>query len=110
MPLDAEKIRELLAKQKQKASRKTGGRSKTKARDPNDRSYKAWFALSQEIINKETQEPLRCENPDCWDPRPPKHGGQFVVEMGGKLMCRYCFVEGWLTSNPNQETIGNIDE
>src|SRR5215472_5014034 len=104
MPLDPAKIRELLAR-KQAAPRRTGGRPKSKQRDPNDRSYKAWFALSSEILNKETNEPRRCENPSCIDPRPPRHGGQFVVEINGKMMCRYCFVEGWLTSNPNQGTI-----
>jgi len=106
MPLDPQKIKELLAKKA--APRRSGGgggRRSKKERDPNDRSFKAWFALSQEIINKDTNEPLRCENPSCIDPRPPVHGGQFVVEVNGKLMCRYCFVEGWLTSNPAQEQI-----
>jgi hypothetical protein len=107
MPLDAAKIQELLAKKN--APRRTGGGGgRKKQHDPNDRSYKAWFALSQEIINKETNEPMRCENPSCVDPRPPVHGGQFVVEVNGKLMCRYCFVEGWLLANPAQESIENV--
>ena len=103
IPLDPAKIKELLIKKN--APRRTGGGGKKKQRDFNDRSYKAWFALSQEIINKDTNEPLKCENPDCHDPRPPRHGGQFVVEVNGKLMCRYCFVWGWLQSNPAQEKI-----
>jgi|SRR5215469_6026910 len=104
MPLDPARIKELLAR---KNAPKRGGGRKKAARDPNDRSYTAWFALSHEIINKETNEPWRCDNPDCVDPRPPRHGGQFVVEVSGKMMCRYCFVEGWLMSNPAQETIDN---
>ncbi len=105
MPLDPEKIRELLAKKDQKKERKTGQRTSSGKRvDPNDRSYQAWFTLNHMMIDHDTNEMLWCENPDCVDPR-DKQYGQTVVEINGRKMCRFCFVEGWLQTNPNQEKL-----
>jgi hypothetical protein len=107
MPLDPSKIQELLKKKQQGLLRKAegtkGGRRKTKQINPNDRSYQAWFMLSASFLDQETREPIFCENPDCVDPR-SKVGGQFVAEVCGKNMCRYCFEAGWLTTNPDQIT------
>src|SRR5215831_8346588 len=103
MPLDPAKIKELYEKKKQRAaSRSTGPRtSKGKRIDPNDRSFQAWFALNHMLIDHETNGMLWCDNPDCIDPR-DKTYGQTVVEINGRKMCRFCFVEGWLVANPAQ--------
>lgn len=61
--------------------------------DPTEpRIAAVWFKLVNSI-------PLPCENPDCSDPRPEKDRGRMVtVLVKGKQMCRYCFMDGWLSS------------
>jgi hypothetical protein len=102
MPLSKEKIQELLAK-KSKPRGGGGGQSK-RTIDPNDRSYQAWFSMNHMLLDHDTNEMTRCENPNCQDPR-PKEYGQTVVEVNGQKMCRYCFVQGWLLKNPAQATL-----
>ena len=105
MPLSPEKIKELLAKKEAKKTRSSGPRTSTgKKLDPSDRSYQAWFAMNHMMINHDTNEMLWCENEVCQDPR-DKQYGQTVVEINGRKMCRFCFVEGWLLSNPDQGTL-----
>lgn len=105
-PLDPERVKQLLAKKNApRAPRGTG--TKSKKVNPNDRSHQAWFAMNHMLLDMEvTSDPLFCENPDCQDPRDKTHG-QVVVRVGNTLMCRYCFIEGWLLANinPNQTSL-----
>lgn len=40
-----------------------------------------------------------CTNPNCTDPRPRSDSGrQVVIEFKGEFMCRFCFLDGWLSS------------
>ena len=99
MPLDPEKIARLMAlKNKPKVRR--GGRKS--GPDTSVRTTETWFALQHRFMDYETKQTLKCENPECHDPR---HSGILVVEVNGTFMCRYCFLDGWLTDNPQQERL-----
>ena len=100
MPLDADKIKELLAK---KNAPRTGGGGRRKITDFNDRSYKAWFALEHTTPDEKEF----CENPTCDDPHgkyrevpgyePEQVVAEVVTEENGTMkMCRYCFTTNWL--------------
>lgn len=103
MPLSDDRIKALLAKKN--APRQTGVRTGTRKKiNPEDRSYQAWFALHHHLYIEATGEPAYCENEDCIDPR-DRTRGQSVVDLNGKLMCRYCFLEGWLLVNAGQQEI-----
>lgn len=40
-----------------------------------------------------------CENPNCLDTRAPGDKGRLVtVNVRGTRMCRYCFMDGWLSN------------
>jgi hypothetical protein len=105
MSLTPEQIKSLLAKPVKKR-----GAGK-KGPDTNIRDRATWFALASKTRD-EAGEDLRCQNPNCVDPRPPRISAlgneikhQFVVEVKGELMCRYCFLDGWLLENPAQEKL-----
>ena len=89
MPLTPEQARALL---KEDANKPKGGGGKRTKADPTEvRELKVWFKLSHHI--KEDG----CDNPECVDPRPRgDKGTSVVVEVKGKSMCRYCFINGWL--------------
>jgi hypothetical protein len=79
-PLDDNTIAALLA----------GGRGEktdiTKIRD-----VTTWFKLNH--YRREEG----CANPDCKDTRPKTDAGrEIVAEVRGQLICRYCFLDGWL--------------
>ena len=106
MTLTPEDIKALLAKPEKKKKAKKGI-------DTSVRDIKTWLALapqSRDVNRAESTRDLRCDNPNCVDPRPPrispldgseiKH--QFVVEIHGQLMCRYCFLDSWLLEDPDQ--------
>lgn len=41
-----------------------------------------------------------CDNPDCTDDRPYNdRGRKIVIKIGDKHMCRFCFLNGWLSPN-----------
>jgi|SRR5215469_13548682 len=96
MPLDPEKLKRLMAIKDKPKTR--GGRRKS-GPDVNVRTYETWFALQHLMMNNETKELFKCENPDCQDPR---HKGILVVDVNGTKMCRFCFLDGWLLENPEQ--------
>ena len=105
MPLSEERIKELLAKKNApRASRTKIGTGRRRV-DINDRSYTAWFALEHRIYDRDTGEPTRCDNPECGDPR-DKTYGQTIVFIGEKKVCRFCFISGWLSTNPAQLSLG----
>jgi hypothetical protein len=102
--LSPEDIKALLAKPEKK-------RGKKKGPDSSVRDIKTWLALAPQSRDLNREQPdLRCDNPNCLDPRPPrispldgseiKH--QFCVQINGQLVCRYCFLGGWLLNDPDQ--------
>jgi hypothetical protein len=102
--LSPDDIKKLLAKPERKRGTKKGP-------DSSVRDIKTWLALAPQSRDTNRENPdLRCDNPKCVDPRPPrispldgseiKH--QFCVEINGQLMCRYCFLDGWLLEDSNQ--------
>lgn len=43
--------------------------------------------------------PEGCSNPNCADPRPHHDvGRQIVIKLGDEHMCRFCFLDGWLSN------------
>lgn len=81
---------------------KTRERTKRTPKDVTEpREVTVWFKLRHHVAdfehNGEEVVP-HCENPNCNDPRPSNDRGRNVVSVvKGKMMCRYCFLEGWLS-------------
>lgn len=99
MPLSAEEIQNLLnLPQKQRGKGKGG-----KEIDTSDRSVVVWFKLMHKMLDDDDpNEPAKCDNPNCQDTRP----AHMVAEVGGKNMCRYCFLDGWLLKIEGQQSLG----
>lgn len=100
MPLDPELLKKLIAKKD--AAPKRGGGGRRKKVDYNNRSHQMWFSLPHKLIDHE--DPVFCGNPDCIDPR-SKEYGQVVVDIDGQFVCRFCFFDGWLKTNDQQEQL-----
>lgn len=100
MPLTKEQIDLLLAQAAATAAR--GGK---RAPKPVERTHEGWFSLHHKLMHDaDPYKPMKCENPNCDDPRGRDY--QVCAEVNGKLMCRFCFLGGWLTIDPpNQTTI-----
>lgn len=99
MALDPEQIQLLLQDEEKKPSRK-GTRTKRDVTEP--REVTTWFRLPHRVadfVNEAGEEVTpHCENPDCDDPRPGSDRGRNVIAIvNGKMMCRYCFLAGWLS-------------
>lgn len=65
------------------------------------RDVNTWFRLNHHIREE------RCENPNCIDPRPPtkedgtpNKGSWIVGDVKGQQICRYCFLGGYLSDDP----------
>lgn len=101
MPLDPEKIKRLM-EVKNRPKPKRGGRKKGGI-DVSIRTEETWFKLRTHFYN-EQGERAECENSECVDPRPPERG-KLVAEIEGTWMCRYCFLDGFKSTNPAQEEI-----
>jgi aspartate carbamoyltransferase regulatory subunit len=97
MPLDPEKIARLLAKKNAPKVRRSKNAPDTSIRD-----METWFKLQTRMMNNETKELLKCENPNCVDKR---HKGILVAEVNGQFMCRYCFLDGWLNEGANPDQV-----
>jgi hypothetical protein len=65
------------------------------------RNVETWFKLDHILLDPDLKDRPECDNPNCEDPR-PRDKGQVVVVIAEQRMCRYCFMSGWLTENPNQ--------
>lgn len=92
MPLSPEQARALLIEDANKPRRGGGG---TKADPTEVREGQVWFKLSHHISE------TGCSNPNCVDPRPKTDKGTKVVaEVKGQMICRYCFLDGYLTVVP----------
>ena len=98
MPLSADQIKALLAL----PEKKRGGPRK-KGIDTEVREYKTWFLLAHKMLDDETGELAKCENPNCPDARDPYK--TVVAMVSGQFMCRICFLNGWLAINPDQVKI-----
>lgn len=85
LPLDD--ISELL-----KTPEPTTRRGRTK-RDPTEpREYATWWKLLQRISEDQ------CSNPNCLDPRERNDRGRSILaEVKGEMICRYCFLDGYLS-------------
>lgn len=90
MPLTPEQIKHLLALPQ--ATGRGKGRKPKNHIDTSIREAVTWFKLGAKMVDQDTQELTKCENPDCTDTRP----SHLVAEVNGKLMCRRCFLNGWL--------------
>lgn len=90
MPLTPEQARALLVEDANKPKRGGGGRTKA---DPTEvRETVVWFKLSHHISES------GCSNPNCVDPRPKTDlGVNTVAEIKGQMICRYCFLDGYLS-------------
>ena len=78
--------------------------------DDSVRDHKTWFALKPKIHDDNLVD-FKCDNPNCLDTRPAvvtamgnEIKKQYVVNVNGHNMCRYCFLDGWLLINPDQLT------
>jgi hypothetical protein len=101
MSLSADQIKALLAL----PQKKRGGKRKAGI-DTSVRDYKTWFLLAHKILDDETGELAKCENPNCPDTRDPYK--TVVAMVSGQYMCRICFMEGWMSINPNQTQIESV--
>jgi len=90
MALTPEQAKALLIEDANKPRRTGGGRTKA---DPTEvREIAVWFKLSHHISE------TGCSNPNCVDPRPPTDKGtKIVTEVKGQMICRYCFLDGYLS-------------
>jgi hypothetical protein len=102
MGLSPDKIKALLAKPDRKPRQKKGP-------DTSIREVANWFKLAPKMIDENTHQQLRCENPNCLDNRPfiitatgDQIRSQFCIRVNGVLMCRRCFLGGWLLDDPDQ--------
>lgn len=85
--LDLEMANLLLSEELNKPK---GGRGPKQ--DPTEpRISVVWFRLPTKLS-------VKCDNPNCTDPRPVNDKGRNVtVEVKGQRVCRYCFLGGWLS-------------
>lgn len=68
------------------------GSGAVKADPTEPRNTDTWFKLNAVI--KESG----CENLECVDPRPRNDRGvNIVAEVRGKYMCRFCYLNLWLS-------------
>lgn len=75
----------------------SGSRNTSVKADPTEpRNTDTWFKLN--AIIRESG----CENLQCVDTRPrTDRGVNVVADVRGTFMCRFCYLDGWLS--PNKE-------
>lgn len=98
MALTQEQIDILLANELNKPAR--GGK---RAPKPVERTHEGWFGLQHKLMDDiDIDMPMRCQNPNCVDPRNKE--SQVCAKPPGtdKYMCRFCFLNGWLTMTEGQ--------
>ena len=115
--LDKEFLEQLLQEDAQQPKRGRGG---TKADPTLDRSLLAWMKLHHHICTRDCPHRLdpsnlsrpdpasdpsypsnigaACWNPNCVDPRNKEtdFGANIVYEVKGQMICRYCYLDGYL--------------
>lgn len=95
MGLTDEQIQELLNKPEKPVRAKRGGIDYTTAES---RSYENWFKLAHHLMDQETQEPAKCENPNCIDQRERQDVVALIQTSNHPepiKLCRICFVDGY---------------
>lgn len=62
------------------------------------RTENNWWRQTHRFIYRPDYPDLdvKCSNPDCGDPR-PYDKGILLAEVKDTLMCRYCFLSGYLS-------------
>lgn len=80
---------------------KTPQRGRRKIDSSEPRTPDNWWKQTHRMIYRPDYPDLnvKCTNPDCKDPR-PEDATILLGEIKGTLMCRYCFLNGYL-SNEN---------
>jgi len=103
MSLSNEEIMKLLADDA--ATKKRSGPRGPKQENTSIRETNYWFKLDHHLCLPECEHRAQsptgraCWNPDCVDTRPSTDRGINIVYMiKGKMMCRYCFLSGWLNT------------
>lgn len=87
-PLSKEEIERLLkSKTASTASRPRARRKLVELNTIESRTHMVWFSLPGQFAP--------CENPDCVDPRRHNETPPMVTQVGTKLICRYCFLDGY---------------
>lgn len=86
--LSTEEIMDLLAN--------SGRRTKRDTSEP--RTMDNWWPQTHHILYRPDHPELniKCSNPDCGDPR-PEDKTILLAEVKGTLMCRYCWLNGYLS-------------
>lgn len=103
MPLSPEQIKALLAVPEKK---KSAGRKPKNYIDTSVRTIVTWFKLHHKLMDLETYELSKCDNPNCTDTRER----QAVAMVNGKNMCRRCFLDGWLSEIDGQVSIDDASD
>lgn len=99
MSLSEEQVKALLAiKPKTRTKKDAVDLTTVESRD-----QQTWFKLPHRM-QTDNGEVQHCDNPNCNDPRvshedteAARKQGTVVAMIGDKRICRYCFLEGWLT-------------
>lgn len=87
--LTAQEITDLLA----------GSSNRGRKRDTTEpRVMDNWWKQTHHILYRPDYDvEIKCANPDCGDPRPDDKT-ILLGEIKGTLMCRYCFLNGYLSN------------
>jgi hypothetical protein len=85
--LTADQIQELLDG---RGKRRGGGRKDI----TEPRTIDNWWRQEQHFVDTKTVE-LACGNIKCLDPKPSRI--KVLAMIKGRLCCRYCFLDGWLS-------------
>lgn len=57
------------------------------------REIGVWYKLNHMLRDQ------GCSNPDCVDVRPRgDRGRNIVIQINDEYVCRYCFLDGWLST------------
>lgn len=94
MSLTKEQIKALLALPQEKSR----GRKPKNYIDTNIREIITWFKIGHKMVDEESGELSKCENPNCTDHR----DSHMVVRISDHNMCRRCFLDGWLADSSGQ--------
>lgn len=97
MPLSSEEIKKLLAL----PTNRGRGRHPKDWVDTSVRDYQTWFKLNHKLWDEEREHYAKCDNPDCKDYREGRNQ-HMVAEVDGTLMCRICFLDGYLLTPKDQ--------
>ena len=103
MTLSPEEIQKLLAMPQTRARTKKAG---VNLASVESRDFQTWFKLQHRLQDYATGEGMKCDNPNCNDPRVDRTSDtpvmQSIAMVCGQRMCRFCFLDGWLVQLDEQ--------